>query len=166
MINSIIPWRRTGKRLAVRNESVDTISALQNEMNRMFDNFFDNSFGLAPLKRLMNSEGMFSPVVDVSENKNDIKVLVDVPGVDEKDIQVSLNHNVLEIHGEKKYEKEDKEENYHYFERSYGSFHRSIPLPCEVDGDNVDAVYQKGVLTITLPKTEDTQGKRITVKAK
>jgi HSP20 family protein len=93
-------------------------------------------------------------------------VSAELPGMDDEDIEVSLSRDVLTISGEKKQEKEEKGRDYYRAERSYGSFRRSIPLPAEVNADKVDAVFSKGVLTITLPKTAKAEGrKRIIVKA-
>lgn len=139
---------------------------LQRNIDRMFDDFF-NEFGNFGLSRFDGdrSFGAFMPTVDVSETDTEIKVMAELPGLDEKDIDVSLAHNILTISGEKKAEKEQKGENYHRIERSYGSFSRSVTLPGEVDANKVDAKFKNGVLTITLPKTAQAQAKRITVKA-
>jgi HSP20 family protein len=103
--------------------------------------------------------------VDVAEMEDEIKVSAELPGLDNEDIDVSLSDDVLTISGEKKEEKEEKGKNYYRSERSYGAFRRDIPLPSQVDADKVDAVFQKGVLTITLPKTAEAKAKKVTVKA-
>ena len=97
----------------------------------------------------------FYPDVDVVETENDIQVKADLPGMDEKDIHVSLAQNILTIKGEKKEVKEDKGKNYHQVERHWGSFYRSLSVPSSVDTTKADASFKKGVLTITLPKTAD-----------
>jgi HSP20 family protein len=104
----------------------------------------------------------------VSETDKEIKVSAELPGMDEKDIDVSLTRDSLTIKGEKKQETEDKGEDYYRMERSYGSFTRSIPLPIEVDTDKVQATFKKGVLEITLPKTARAiqETRKIPVKAK
>ena len=108
---------------------------------------------------------MFSPRMDVSETDKEIVVSAELPGLADEDIDVSLSLGMLTISGEKKQEKEKKGRNYYHVERSYGSFQRSIPLPAEVDTNQVDAVFKKGVLTVTLPKTGAAQaGKKIAVK--
>jgi len=150
----------------VRREYQDPVLAIQNEMNRMFDRFFDEPFGLlATSDRRLNS---FLPSVDVSENEKEIKVTAELPGMDEKDIEIRLDHDNLIITGEKKAENEEKGRNYHRLERSYGSFQRVIALENEIDPDKIDAVFQKGVLTVTLPKPASSVSKtrKIEIKAK
>jgi HSP20 family protein len=104
--------------------------------------------------------------VDVVETDKEIQVAVELPGLEEKEIDVSLSPTTLTISGEKRQEKEEKGHNYVRAERSYGSFKRSIPLPSEVDASKADAVFQKGVLTVTLPKAVKAEArKRIAIKA-
>jgi len=98
--------------------------------------------------------------VDVVETDKEIRVTVELPGLDEKDINVSLARDVLTISGEKKQAKKERRGNYYRAERSYGSFRRSIQLPTQVQADKVDAVFRKGVLSITLPKTEAAQKRK------
>jgi HSP20 family protein len=134
-------------------------------MNRWFDDFF-GGFGLTPFRGFFDeSWETFSPRVNVVEGDEEIKVSAELPGMDEEDINVSLSQGVLTISGEKKQEEEQKGENYYRLESSYGSFQRSLPLPCEVDESKAEAVFKKGVLTINLPKTADVQlRKRIPIK--
>ena len=102
-----------------------------------------------------------------ADYRSDSNVSVELPGLEDKDVNVSLSRDGLTISGEKRQEKEEKRRNYYRAERSYGSFKRSIPLPCEVDAGKVDAVFRKGVLTVTLPKALKAQArKRITVKTR
>jgi len=145
----IIPWNREEpKALSRRTEMPDMFLSLRDEMDRLFDSFFSSSFDLAPF----GARG-FSPQMDVSENDKEVKVEIELPGMEENDVQVSLSHNTLTISGEKKSEKEDKSRNYHRIERSYGSFSRSIPLPEGIDQDKIEAMFKKGVLHVVLPKT-------------
>jgi HSP20 family protein len=131
-------------------------------MDSLFDNFF-RGFDLEPFE---SRAGGFSPKVDVFENDREITVSAELPGMDEKDIDVSLQDHVLTIKGEKKEEKEDKGKDYCRMERSYGSFVRTIPLPVEVETDKIEARFRKGVLSITLPKTAGAvqETKKIAVK--
>jgi HSP20 family protein len=99
--------------------------------------------------------GTYAPQVDVTEGNTDVTVTVELPGMEEKDIDVALAHGNLTLKGEKREEKESKERGYYHSERSYGSFTRTIPLPCEVEEDKVAATFKKGVLTITLPKSPE-----------
>ena len=94
----------------------------------------------------------WTPSVDIFETENEIVVKAELPGVDRKDITLNLENNVLTVKGERKFEKETKEENYHRIEREYGSFSRSFALPTAVNGDTVKAEYKDGVLRIILPK--------------
>jgi len=160
-IKDIIPF---GKRnVPVRREEYEPFSFFRHEMNRLFDDFY-RGFDLEPFERRL---GTFTPNVDVSENDKQIKVTAELPGMDEKDIDVSLNKDSLTIKGEKKEEKEEKKKDYYRMERSYGSFSRTIPLPVEVDTDKVKAEFRKGVLTVTMPKTAKAieETKKIPIKA-
>jgi len=100
----------------------------------------------------------------VAETKNDIVVKAEMPGLDPKDIDISLSDGLLTIKGEKKQEREEKEENYHLVERSYGSFARSVRLPGEIQSDKISASYKNGVLKVTLPKSEAAKKKEIKIK--
>jgi HSP20 family protein len=168
-ITDLIPWRRKEpegeqeeRALQVRE---DPFMTFQDQMNRMFDSVFRGT-GLKPFGASLETWDAFSPRVDVTETDQEIKVSAELPGLDEQDIDVGLTRNVLTINGQKRQEREEKGQNYVRTERSYGSFRRSIPLPTEVEANNVDAVFRHGVLTVTLPKTEKAQaGKKIRVKA-
>jgi HSP20 family protein len=154
--------------LAVRREWECPFSSFQREMNKLVDNWFGgfNPSPWTPLERGLATT--FTPCVDVSETDKEIKVSAELPGMDEKDIDVSLTRDTLTIKGEKKEEKEEKGEDYYRMERSYGSFTRSVPLTVEVDTDKVQATFKKGVLEITLPKTPEAiqETKKVAVKSK
>jgi HSP20 family protein len=109
--------------------------------------------------------GQWSPKIDVTETKEAFVVKAEVPGVEQKDILVSLQEQVLTIKGERQQEKEEKDERYHRVERSYGSFARSMRLPMSVDGEKVTASFKDGLLTVTLPKAPGAKGTMIPVKA-
>lgn len=108
--------------------------------------------------------GAFSPALNVEEDENAYRISAELPGMDPKEVEVSLDNGVLTLRGEKKEESEKKERNYHRVERRYGSFTRSLALPAEVDGEKVSANYRNGVLEITLPKAETAKPKQIAVK--
>jgi len=164
-ITNLIPWKRD-KKIAVQRESAQPVDILQRDMNRLFDEFFGRDFGLAPFEWFDEKLGGFNPSVDIVETDKDIQVSAELPGMTEKDIEVSLSGNLLTISGEKKEEREEKDKNYHRVERSYGAFRRSMTLPAEVNGEKVVASFNKGVLTITLPKVETGKpAKKITIKA-
>ncbi len=103
--------------------------------------------------------------MDVSETKDNLIAKLEVPGIDAKDIQISLQENLLTIKGEKRQEQEEKEEHYHRVERTYGMFARSVRLPVTVDGSKVVATFKNGLLTVTLPKTPMSKGTTIPIKA-
>ena len=159
-IRNLVPFGK--KDVSVKREDEHPFSLLRREMDSLFDNFF-RGFDLEPFESRM---GAFSPKVDVTENDKEIKISAELPGMEEKDIDVSLQKDMLTIKGEKKEEKEDKGKDYYRMERSYGSFSRTIPLPVEVETDKVEAKFKKGVLSITLPKTAKavSETKKIAVK--
>lgn len=126
----------------------------------VFDRFFDDF----RLPRLWKDDQAWMPVFDMSETDQEVIVKVEVPGMDSKDIDLSLSKDYLTISGEKKHEEKEEKENYHRTERRYGAFCRNIALPVDVDPDKVDATYKDGVLKITLPKAEYTKTKKIEIK--
>jgi HSP20 family protein len=153
---SLIRWNPT-RDLATFPSDIFT---MQREMNKMFDNFFRG--GDEP--GLLSSNWI--PAVDVAEEDNEYVVKIELPGVNKDDVKITLESNILTIRGEKKAEKETKEKNYHRMERSYGSFQRSFTLPTSVKNDKIDAEYNNGILSITLPKAEEAKPKQIEVKVK
>ena len=134
-------------------------STLQDRMNRLFR----DSYGERGEEALTTST--FAPPVDVYEDEHNITLKIEVPGIDEKDIDVRIENHTLTVHGERKFEKEEKEENYHRVERRYGEFRRVVLLPATVDKEKISAEYKEGVLKIEVVKTEEAKPKRIEVKA-
>jgi HSP20 family protein len=125
-------------------------------MNRLFrDSYGDRDEAL--------TTSTFAPAVDVYEDEHNITLNIEVPGIDEKDIDVRVENNTLTVHGERKFEKEQKEENFRRVERQYGSFTRSFTLPNSVDTDSIQANYDKGVLKIQLAKKAEAKPKQIKV---
>ena len=133
-------------------------TTLQDRMNRLFR----DSFGPEGREESLTTSS-FAPPVDVYEDEHNVTLKIEVPGIDEKDIDVRIENNTLTVHGERSFEKEEKEENYRRVERQYGSFTRSFTLPNTVDHDNVQANYEKGVLKIKLAKKADAKPKQIKV---
>ncbi|MDH4027642.1 MAG: Hsp20/alpha crystallin family protein [Nitrospirota bacterium] len=129
----------------------DGFSLVDNEVNSFFDNFL-RGFDVQPYNE--RRERSFVPKVDVSENEKEINVSAELPGMEEKDIEVSLEKDFLVIRGEKKEVSETKEKGVYHTERSYGAFTRTIQLPEGTDGDNIKARYKNGVLTVTVPKSQ------------
>jgi HSP20 family protein len=140
-----------------RWEPFREFSTLQDRINRVFRESYTGSHD----DSLTTSS--FAPAVDVYEDEHKVSLKIEVPGIEEKDIDVRVENNTLTVHGERKIEKEEKEENYRRVERQYGSFTRSFTLPQTVDNDNVSANYDKGVLKITLPKKAEAKPKQIKV---
>jgi HSP20 family protein len=135
------------------------VSRLRREMDRLFEDFF------GPTRRAFRPLlEEFAPPVDIEETADKVTVKAEVPGIDAKDIDISLTGDLLTIKGEKKSEKEEKGKNFHLVERSYGSFSRALRLPAAVDADKIEATYKAGVLTVTCPKKEVARPKVITVK--
>lgn len=106
------------------------------------------------------------PAVEVTEDSDAIIVKAELPGLEKDDFEVEIEGDRLVIRGEKRAEKEEKKKGYYYTERSFGSFYRAIPLACDVDTKSISADYEKGILTVTLAKTEEAKAKRITVDVK
>jgi HSP20 family protein len=133
---------------------------LRREMDRLFERFFEP--GWPPE---LPTIGEWAPSLDVSETKDSVVVKMEVPGIEAKDISVSLQENGLTVKGEKKQETADKDERYHRVERSYGAFTRTVRLPAAVDGSKVAAGFKNGLLTVTLPKAAGAKDTTIPVKA-
>ena len=145
----LIPWRRFGG-----------LSPFREEMDDLWSRFFGE------LPKMRAFEGDWSPSVDISETKDNFVVKAELPGLEAKDVNVSISGNMLTIKGEKKKEEEEKDEHHHYVERYYGSFQRSFQLPTNVKTDKIDATFDKGVLKVTLPKTEEAKKKEIKIEVK
>jgi len=150
----LISWNRK-KQQQMQPEIQHPVATLHREVDRLFDDFFRGFDRFPPFPFREERLAEFSPKINVSENDKEIEVTVEVPGMDQNDVDISLREDMLTIKGEKKEEKEEKE--YYHVERSYGSFYRSLQLPCEVEEDKVKAAFKKGVLKITLPKSEKAQ---------
>jgi HSP20 family protein len=150
---AIIRWRPWGD-----------LAGIHNRRNWMFgDSLGQSPFGRAPVSE---GECRWCPPVDISESDESISVDVEIPGISKEDIKVSLENNVLSLRGEKKQHQEIKEENYHRWERSYGSFARSFELPVPVQADKIKASYKSGVLHVELPKAEEIKPKEIPIEVK
>jgi len=141
-----------------RWEPFREFTTLQDRMNRLFR----NSFGPEAQDQSLSTSA-FAPPVDVYEDEHNVTLKIEVPGIDEKDIDVRIENNTLTVHGERKFEKEEKEENFRRVERQYGSFTRSFTLPTTVDAEKVSAHYDKGILKVSLPKKAEAKPKQIKV---
>jgi len=134
------------------------LNVLQDRMNRLFQDY-------APRGEQDLTTGNFVPPVDIYEDEHSVTLKVEVPGLDPKDVDVQVENHTLTIKGERKFEKEEKEENFHRIERRYGSFVRSFTLPATVDTDNIKADYENGVLKVQLAKRAEAKPKQIKVNA-
>jgi HSP20 family protein len=145
---TIVRWRRpcgTGDLVTWRND-----------MNRMFEDSFKDWFGAQPLTR-------WAPAVDIVEKETEYIITAELPGIDQKDVEVEAHEGVLTIRGEKKTEHEKNADCWHCVERAYGSFERSFTLPGTVKAEDIKAAFNNGVLEVKLPKTEEAKPKKITV---
>jgi HSP20 family protein len=151
----------------------DVWQSFRSEMDRLFDRF-GTGFGFPSLRRMFDIEPAWrssfsfsAPAIDISEDEKAYKISAELPGSNAKDIDVSVSGDMLTLKGEKRREKEEKDKNYHFSERAYGSFQRSFQLPSSVDRDEVAADFSKGLATITLPRTAPAQKpqKKIEIKS-
>lgn len=168
MFYPLTKFNRHRRTPATTDQSLsDPFFRFQREMNRLFDDAF-SGFGLPAAFTPSGFSGDVAPHIDMRETDDAIEIDVELPGVSEDDVDVELSDNMLTIRGEKRVEKkdEDKKGGYHYLERAYGSFARSVPLPFDVDPDKVNASFKNGVLKLTLPKPPEEQRrtKKIAIK--
>lgn len=163
-LKELVPWRWGGLR---RWEEGDRpFVAFRQEMDRLFDDFWR---GVARPSMLSDGRalGEVAPLVDETEDEKAYHVAVELPGMNEKDVEVSLSDGLLTIRGEKRQEEQEKGQDYYRKERAFGAFRRSLPIPGEVDESKIHASFKNGVLTVDLPKSEEAQKKvkQIEVKA-
>ena len=143
----------------VKYNPLRELRSMQEQMNRLLNVSWNHDLTGEDIR-----EGLWQPSVDIYETEDSIIIKAELPDVDQKDIEVRIEDNTLTLKGERKHEGEVKKENYHRIERYFGSFQRSFSLPTNIYQDNVSASCDKGVLTITLPKKEDTKPKQIKVE--
>ncbi|MDH4257271.1 MAG: Hsp20/alpha crystallin family protein [Candidatus Aminicenantes bacterium] len=142
----------------IRWDPFRDLVTLRERMNRLFEDAFTSR---GEEKDMVASS--WSPSVDIYETENEIVLTAEVPGVDEKNIEIKLEDNTLALKGERNFEKETKEENYHRIERAYGSFYRSFTLPRNIDQDNIKAESENGILRITMPKKPELKPKKVKI---
>ena len=142
----------------VRWEPIRDLLSTQRGFDRLFREGFSPVFDETEV-----STRSWAPPVDIFETENDIVLKAELPGIDPKDVEVRVEDNTLYLKGERKYEKEVNDKNYHRVERSYGSFARSFSLPNSIDADKVKAEYKDGLLTLTMPKREEAKPKTIKI---
>ena len=142
----------------VRYDPFRDLRTLQEEVNRLFSTNLTRAFGDEGIGR-----GAWAPSVDIYENKDQIVLEAELPGMKQEDFELSIENNVITLRGERRFEKTDETDNYHRVERSYGAFTRSFTLPQTVTAEGATAEYNNGVLRVTLPKREETKARRIQV---
>lgn len=159
----IIPWRHKRERRDLSRRSDSLFPRLRSDIDRLFDRFFEDftgegERGLAP--------GAFGPRLDLAESDEDITLTAELPGVDPQNVEVCVEGGILTIRGQKRDEREEKQGNYYFAERQFGSFQRSIHLPSSVDPQKVEATFKNGVLTVTLAKRPEAKPKPIEIHVK
>lgn len=161
---SLIPRRDKSRDVVRRDDNIDPFIAFRRHVDRMFDDFFDTALNRFPSAF---SNGIVNPTIDVDDTGENLVVTAELPGLDSKDFEVTLTGDILTIKGEKKDERQEKKGESQYVERRFGSFERSIRLPFEASDDKVDAKYDRGVLTIHVPKPPELTkpARRIEVKS-
>jgi HSP20 family protein len=143
----------------VRYDPFRDLRSLQDEVNRLFSTNLTRSFGDEGIAR-----GAWNPSVDIFENKDQIVLEAELPGMNREDFELTIENNVITLRGERRFEKKDENDNYHRVERSYGSFTRSFTLPQTVTAESAMAEYRNGVLRVTLPKREEIKARRIEIQ--
>ena len=158
-IKEMIPWKKKKETLPQSPEN--TFQNMPRPLDDFFDHFFDKGW---PSPSRFFGESDYFPKLDVKEERKKIIVEAEIPGVESKDIDISLDGRMLTIKGQKQKEKKDERKGYCYYERSFGSYNRTIRLPGEVDESKVNATYKRGVLKIELKKAKESETKKIEVK--
>jgi HSP20 family protein len=142
----------------IRWDPFRDLMTLREKMNRLFEETFITR---GEEKELVS--GTWTPSVDIYETENALILSAEIPGIEENNIEIKIEDNTLTLHGERKFEKETKEENYHRIERAYGSFHRSFTLPNYINQDKIKAEHENGILKITMPKKTELKPRKIKV---
>ena len=165
-LRNLIPRRHTARPLAVRREEGSPFALLRDEMDHLFDDFLRGFEGWWPMERFAPTTGGYLPQVDVSEDDTQVVVTAELPGMKEDEIDISIAGDLLTLKGEKQEERETKERDYVRTERSFGSIRRTVQLPCEVEEEGATATYKRGILTVTLPKSERARKERHHIEVK
>ncbi len=150
-----------GRRLRMRRRMRDPFERLHQGVEQLLSDRFE---ALPQVWPGANEDGVFQADLDIGETPEDLKVTLDVPGVNNEDIEISLSDHAITVRGAREARREEEKEDYHRLERSYGAFERRVVLPCDVDADRATASLEKGVLTITLPKTEKVKASERKIK--
>ena len=162
-ITDIIPWTRPNRTLATRRQEMDPFNSLRREIDRVFGDFLTDSRWPERMNLFDHQMGSFMPEIDVKETDKEIRVTAELPGMEQKDIEVTFIDGGLTIKGEKREEQEEEKGDWFRSERRYGAFERMIPLPVDIDVNKAKASFKKGVLKVTLPKSEQARSNRKTI---
>ena len=168
-MSKLVPWRKKADQAVARRGDEHPFSRLHREMNELFEGIFDDERNMFGMTRWPMEKNFLSiePSFEVSETDDAVQVLAELPGMDEKDIEVTLDRRTLTITGEKKEEHEEKKKNTVFSERRYGSFRRMLTVPDGIDEAQVKASFKKGVLKLELPKKPEARGnaRKIPIKS-
>lgn len=164
-IKDMLPWARKDLPAESRSDDDSPIASLQREMNRVFDSFWSGAG--RPFGNLPAAFATGAPRTDVVETEDGVEVTVELPGMEEKDIEVTLTDEAVTIRGEKKIERKEEKKGYYVSERSYGTVFRTVPLPSGVDSDKAEAKFRNGVLSVHLPHSAEARAKvkKVAVKS-
>ncbi|HYR23313.1 MAG TPA: Hsp20/alpha crystallin family protein [Chthoniobacterales bacterium] len=163
-ITDLIPWNRNRALATGRQDVVDPLNMLRHDIDRVFGDFLtDSRWPDRTMNMLDRQMGSFMPEIDVKETDKEFRVTADLPGMDEKDLEVTFVDGALSIKGEKREEHEEEKGDVYHAERRYGAFERMIPLSSDIDLNKAKATFKKGVLKVTLPKTENARSNRKTI---
>ncbi len=161
----LMPWKKKNNAVARGSEGASALGLFRSEMNRVMDRFFTNPWALFEEDPFLSASG-WAPSFDVVDGENEVMVRAEVPGVDPKEVQVTVSGNVLTISGEKKESHEEKGKHIFRSECSYGSFRRSVELPEGVDAETVTAEHANGIVTVRVRKSKAAAARRIPVSMK
>lgn len=160
---NLIPWRRKRETPDEGGQADTSLARLRQNMDSLFDRYFQEPWGWRGWHPL-ESGLMGMPRTDLADTETEVTVTMELPGVDPKDVDISIAGDLLTVRGEKRDQRKEKSKNYHYVERQQGSFHRAIQLPSTVNPNKVDAEFKHGVLVITVAKRPEAKAKRINVR--
>lgn len=152
-ISDLVPWSR-GRKLPLAHHDEHPVMSLHRDLNKVFEEFY-RSFDLVPFGEFEGGFGEMTPKIDMTESAKAITISAELPGIDEKDVEVTLSGDMVTIYAEKKEEKKEETKGHYRMERRYGVFNRVLPLPCEIDAERATALFKNGVLTLSLPKVEE-----------
>ncbi len=160
---SLIPWRQKREPGTEEGGGELLLSRLRDEIDSLFERFFGEAWGSRHLESLAGRLGM-APRIDLAESQDHIIARAELPGVDPKDLEVTVSGDILTVRGEKRREEEVEQGGYRHAERQFGTFRRSLQLPSTADPSQIDATFKDGVLTVTLAKKPEAKARRIVVK--